>query len=670
MSTLNVLTTAYHKLLAKLPSSRPVPTLDIISLVQDTIKSTNSATRHSEWELVLKKDILQLMTGEQEALENPQTTYYQDLMDRLDIVLAFTELGAGDSGLPLNIFEELIDAHTVASCMRLFSWLELRTDRIVVGMSPQRGKGPVLLRSLNNLLRKISKTGSTTQFCGRILIFLSIVFPFGERSGVNLRGEYGPPWTPVSITVPLNESMEGVETADPAERELLVRQAETIKKVEFYNNFWSLQTFFARPQTFAQKDALADFRARVEVVLTALIEATRNEQAMMGSRSTVNASVFSKVPGVIEQDTVGRHHSSAKFLTSPELLEFELADTMFRRQVLLQLLILIRHLVTFTESQKRAWQSARNASLHMDLVVSDEEHTWLQDIHARAMTELRNTVPNGKTFADTVSVLLERDKNWVKWKNDVCSALDKTAKAAREPLKDTDIQAQENSSWEKVFGSSDDAEQDMPVLYGSENLDEIWTYGFRELDELENPEELGNIISFQKQIKGQEMRKDMERKRKGLKPQSRPAIPQKAAGTITEGSGPSNNESSSAQPVSLKPQEVFALAPQEEDPKLQEFDMNVQSLTWRCLRLAVQQGHLHHFNKISGGNVDLLVKEISSPPPNHAGGTDKAQSSQSSRGDVALSMAASDPDVGVTQPPSQADPEAQAPQPDTLMSVD
>lgn len=31
-------------------------------------------------------------------------------------------------------------------------------------------------------------------FCGRILTFLSGVFPLGERSGVNLRGEFGPVW--------------------------------------------------------------------------------------------------------------------------------------------------------------------------------------------------------------------------------------------------------------------------------------------------------------------------------------------------------------------------------------------------------------------------------------------------------------------------------------------
>jgi hypothetical protein len=61
-------------------------------------------------------------------------------------------------------------------------------------MVPSKGKALVLLRMLNDLLRRLSKTGNTTIFCGRILTFLSGVFPLGERSGVNLRGEYGPQW--------------------------------------------------------------------------------------------------------------------------------------------------------------------------------------------------------------------------------------------------------------------------------------------------------------------------------------------------------------------------------------------------------------------------------------------------------------------------------------------
>ncbi len=76
-------------------------------------------------------------------------------------------------------------------------------------MVPQKGKALVLLRTLNDLLRRLSKMGSTTIFCGRILTFLSDVFPLGERSGVNLRGEYGPTWEGV---VDLTKSKNKEET--------------------------------------------------------------------------------------------------------------------------------------------------------------------------------------------------------------------------------------------------------------------------------------------------------------------------------------------------------------------------------------------------------------------------------------------------------------------------
>ena len=64
---------------------------------------------------------------------------------------------------------------------------------------PQKGKALILLRMLNDLLRRLSKMGSSTMFCGQILTFLSGVFPLGERSGVNLRGEYGPIWEGVQF---------------------------------------------------------------------------------------------------------------------------------------------------------------------------------------------------------------------------------------------------------------------------------------------------------------------------------------------------------------------------------------------------------------------------------------------------------------------------------------
>jgi hypothetical protein len=33
-----------------------------------------------------------------------------------------------------------------------------------------------------------------TEFCARILVFMNDIYPISERSGVNLKGEYGPAW--------------------------------------------------------------------------------------------------------------------------------------------------------------------------------------------------------------------------------------------------------------------------------------------------------------------------------------------------------------------------------------------------------------------------------------------------------------------------------------------
>lgn len=209
-------------------------------------------------------------------------------------------------------------------------------------MEPAKGKGPNLLRALNNLLRRISKTGSTMQFCGRILIFLSSVFPFGERSGVNLRGEYGLPWTSVDIPIPTVDgaAMEGVETTTdeldaeaeepkpPVEPQPIQTNDEVAKKkVEFYNTFWSLQTYFARPQTFSQQAALPTFKQSVEAVLAALIEATKKERAMTGTGPKgAGAGLkrkFSETLDVPEDAGTEQNYFFAKYLTSPDLLEYE-----------------------------------------------------------------------------------------------------------------------------------------------------------------------------------------------------------------------------------------------------------------------------------------------------------------------------------------------------------
>jgi THO complex subunit 1 len=117
-------------------------------------------------------------------------------------------LDACEQTFPFIVLQDLLETQTITSCSHIFSWIEARAQRLTDGMVPQKGKALILLRTLNDLLRRLSKMGSTTLFCGRILTFLSGVFPLGERSGVNLRGEYGPVWEGVKLA-------EKVESREP-----------------------------------------------------------------------------------------------------------------------------------------------------------------------------------------------------------------------------------------------------------------------------------------------------------------------------------------------------------------------------------------------------------------------------------------------------------------------
>ena len=52
-----------------------------------------------------------------------------------------------------------------------------------------KSKHLIILRACNELLRRLSRAEDTV-FCGRVFIFLFQSFPLGDRSSVNLRGEY------------------------------------------------------------------------------------------------------------------------------------------------------------------------------------------------------------------------------------------------------------------------------------------------------------------------------------------------------------------------------------------------------------------------------------------------------------------------------------------------
>lgn len=213
-----------NDLLAALPPY-PMPQQTLDELVETAINASkqhsSSENRRGQWELLLRNEVYKVADLEGTFEEEPDMSYYTALCDRLDVILTFTEHDACEPTFPFTVLQDLLETQTVTSCSHIFSWIEQRSDRLTEGMVPQKGKALVLLRTLNDLLRRLSKTGKTTSFCGRILTFLSAVFPLGERSGVNLRGEYGPQWDPVTYRkVVVEEKMEVDQVREGADTEI------------------------------------------------------------------------------------------------------------------------------------------------------------------------------------------------------------------------------------------------------------------------------------------------------------------------------------------------------------------------------------------------------------------------------------------------------------------
>ncbi|KAF8511906.1 THO complex subunit 1 transcription elongation factor-domain-containing protein [Hysterangium stoloniferum] len=610
-----------------------------------------------------------------------QWEYFDELKSRLDLVLAFTEHDMCDSSFPFSVLEDLLEGKTIESCWHIFLWIEERTERLTTNMIPAKGKSLVLLRTLNDLLRRLSKTGNNTMFCGRILNFLSSVFSLGERSGVNLRGDYGPQWEGDVLPkkAKQKENVKEKEKEKEGSQDVVVEEgalrrgiffpfhSQTSPPPEFYQTFWWLQLPYSRPPLFAHSISVDEFKDAVNTVLPVISEATKKERAMMGSKS-VSGALKRKRDMEVGDDASSRDYVFAKFLTSPELLDLEIADTLFRRQFPFQLLILLQHLQYFTPTEVVKWATTRNRSLHMDFTLTPADAKWVEETWIRAIEEMRPTSPNGKVVGETLGAVLERERNWIRWKNDLCPPFDK------EPLQPS-LEEQTRVKRQKLM------EPPPPWRYrfGTEALTELWETGFHGLSDCADPPSPEEVKDFAKRIKQVEMRINM---RKAQLEKMKPPVPvlvatpapiptaeaakDKAAPTGSQepaaaapaqvsvevvaaptlaapvpsvpslhpslpprpvlspapkGRPPPSSSQPSPQPTASLPStqplpssqpavaKAVPLPPLKVDPQLMNFNLQRDRLSWLAIRRARAE-HLHLFGKIGVGDVDILAKSI------------------------------------------------------------
>lgn len=255
------------------------------------------------------------------------------------------------------LVEELLDTQTIDGCRVVFDYLDSRRERITARHF--KAKNLIILRACNELLRRLSRAEDTV-FCGRVFIFLFQSFPLGDRSSVNLRGEFHvenvtvfeslPPTTEINLEdgMELDQKQEKAEhESDAAKSESAVEQAKAAlehpenssKAVKFdaqdekaqekptdmdtlYPIFWSLQEDFSTPTRLFDNTNLQIFQKALSSTLVKFREVQQDLQARGTSKLHDDGKRGVKRKRNGQEDELSNSFNP-KYLTSRDLFDLE-----------------------------------------------------------------------------------------------------------------------------------------------------------------------------------------------------------------------------------------------------------------------------------------------------------------------------------------------------------
>jgi THO complex subunit 1 len=257
----------------------------------------------------------------------------------LDILSILSDSGGCEPALMFWLVEELLDSQTIAGCRKVFDFLESRREKITAKHFGQ--KNLVILRSCNELLRRLSRAEDTT-FCGRVFIFMFQSFPLGDKSSVNLRGEYhvenettydedfGKDENAEKMDVDTPTSGQDVKALSkslPSDGKTGTQATRGLDPDQLYPVFWGLQSFFSQPKKLFEPDNLTRFKAGIEATMAAFStikpEARKQEKDKQGDdpkRSTDEE--------LDDGDDEMANTVNAKYLTSRDLFELEVRSSL------------------------------------------------------------------------------------------------------------------------------------------------------------------------------------------------------------------------------------------------------------------------------------------------------------------------------------------------------
>jgi THO complex subunit 1 len=230
---------------------------------------------------------------------------------------------------------------------------------LTVSQKHFKQKSLIILRSCNELLRRLSRAEDTV-FCGRVFIYMFQGFPLGDKSSVNLRGEFHTENVTIfdEISKKSKDDVMDIESPGtkkaPAEsqddnggaednQDSRPTKEETPKTPEvnkdgqdsenqkatdldaLYPIFWSLQAYFSAPTRLFDTENFSSFRSGLAATLSAfkLIKTDIDTRSSIKGPDDLRRGLKRKR----NRDSVEISSSfNPKYLTSRELFDLEVCS--------------------------------------------------------------------------------------------------------------------------------------------------------------------------------------------------------------------------------------------------------------------------------------------------------------------------------------------------------
>ncbi|GCB19510.1 uncharacterized protein P25A2.03 [Aspergillus awamori] len=429
-------------------------------------KGLSQQTQFAAVEIAFREKFYSLLAST--SIEDPS---FIRIWNLLDIISIFSDNEQCEPGLIFWLIEELLDSQTIDGCRKVFDYLESRRERNTKKHFKQ--KSLIILRSCNELLRRLSRAEDTV-FCGRVFIFLFQSFPLGDKSAVNLRGEYhtdnvttydeltkaaakdvadadvemSDEQEAPTATEGLKEDSEA-QTTSASESHTPAQEPPKTPRVvvpsskdefqdkgvdldDLYPMFWGLQAYFSAPTKTFDPQHFAKFKTGLEATLSAF----KNVDTDLENSSNSKMSEEIRKSTKRKRTTDGQEIASSfnpKYLTSRDLFDLEVNDTAFRRHVLVQALILLDFMLSLTPKAKAKLADLTNKSVLYGFVLHDDDAKWAVKMR-KAIEEYLQEGIGGKFYYRMVDTVLSRDKNWVRWKAEGCPLIERPPVSVSEYL--------------------------------------------------------------------------------------------------------------------------------------------------------------------------------------------------------------------------------------------